>query len=59
MHMVKRVAPQTWGTSNGTFTTKQVGEIEIAFADYSESKRVWLRPDIVENGPANPSLCTT
>ena len=27
------------------------GDIEIAFVDYSESKRVRLRPDIVEYGP--------
>ena len=27
------------------------GEIEIALVDYSESKRVRLRPDIVEYGP--------
>jgi hypothetical protein len=51
MHMVKRVTPRTWGTSNGTFATKQVGDIEIAFVDYSKSKRVRLRPDIVEYGP--------
>ncbi len=51
MHMVERVTPQSWGTSNWTFTTKQVGDIEIAFVDYSKSKRVWLRPDIVEYGP--------
>ncbi len=49
---VKRVTtPRTWGTSNGTFATKQVGDIKIAFVDYSESKRVRLRPDIVEYGP--------
>ena len=51
MHMVKRVTPRTWGTSNGTFATKQVGDIEIAFVDYSESKKIWLRPDIVEYSP--------
>ena len=45
------VTPKTWGTSNGTFTTRQVGDIEIAFVDYSKSKRVRLRPDIVEYGP--------
>ena len=26
IHMVKRVTPRTWGTSKGTFTTKQVGK---------------------------------
>ncbi len=28
-----------------------MGDIEIAFVYYSESKRVWLRPDIVEYCP--------
>jgi hypothetical protein len=49
--MVKRVTPRLWGTSNGTFITKCVGDIEIAFVDYSESKRIRLRPDIVEYTP--------
>jgi hypothetical protein len=51
MHIVKRVTPRSWGTSNGTFITKSVGDIEIAFVDYSNSKRVRLRPDIVECNP--------
>ena len=51
-HRVKRATPCTWGTSNGAFTTKQVGDIEIAFVDYSKSKRIRLRPDIVEYGPS-------
>ncbi len=34
----KRAAPQSWGTSNGTFQTKQVGDIDISFAEYSMSK---------------------
>ncbi len=49
--MVKRVTPRSWGTSNGTFVTKRVGDIEIAFVDYSESKKIRLRPDIVEYSP--------
>jgi hypothetical protein len=48
MHVVKRITPRSWGNSNGTFITKQVGDIEIAFVDYSKSKRIQLRPDIVE-----------
>jgi hypothetical protein len=51
MHMVNRVTPRSWGTSNGTFITKHVGDIEIAFVDYSESKRIRLRSDIVEYSP--------
>ena len=45
---VKRATPQSWSTSNGTFFTKKVGSIEIAFVEYSESKQIRLRPDIVE-----------
>ncbi len=39
------------GTSNGTFQTKKVGEIDISFAEYSISKSVHLTPDIVEYDP--------
>ena len=45
---VKRAAPQSWGTSNGTFQAKKVGEINISFVDYSASKSVHPTPDIVE-----------
>ena len=40
--------PQSWGTFNGTFLTKKVGEIDIFFVEYSASKSVHLTPDIVE-----------
>jgi hypothetical protein len=54
---MKRAAPQLWGTSNGTFLTKKVGEIDIAFVEYSTSKSVHLTPDIVEyDTEANSSL---
>ena len=46
--VIRRAIPQSWGTSNGTFITDKVGRIEIAFVDYSSSKRVHLAPDIVE-----------
>jgi hypothetical protein len=49
--IVKRVVPQSWGTSNGTFVTDKVGDIEISFVDYSASKKVRLQPDIVEYSP--------
>ena len=45
---MKRAAPQSWGTSNGTFQIKKVGEINIPFAEYSTRKSVDLTPDIVE-----------
>jgi hypothetical protein len=45
---VKRVVPQSWGTSNDTFLTDKVGNIEISFVEYSASKKVRLQPDIVE-----------
>ncbi len=46
--VVRRAVPESWGTSNGTFQTKKVGIIEIFFVDYSDSKRVHLKPDIVK-----------
>jgi hypothetical protein len=48
--VVKRVVPQLWGTSNGTFITDRVGNIEIFFVEYLASKKVRLQPNIVEYG---------
>ncbi len=45
---MKWIVPQSWGTSNGTFITDKVGDIEISFVEYSASKKVRLKPDIVE-----------
>jgi hypothetical protein len=54
---VKRNVPQSWGTSNGTFQTRKVGEINISFVEYSASKSVRLTPDIVEyDAEANAPL---
>ena len=51
--IVKRVVPQSWGTSNGTFITDRVGNIEIFFVEYLASKKVCLQLDIVEYGPGD------
>jgi hypothetical protein len=51
--VVKRDVPQSWGTSNGTFITDKVGDIEISIVEYSASKKVCLQPDIVENIPGD------
>ncbi len=48
---MKRVFPQSWGTSNGTFVTDKVGDIEISFVEYSASKKVRPQPDIIEYSP--------
>jgi hypothetical protein len=45
---LKRVVPQSWGTSNGTFITKKVGGISLSFVEYTDSKSINLVPDIVE-----------
>ncbi len=50
---MKRVVPQSWGTSNGTFVTDKVSNIEISFAEYSASKKVCLQLDIVEYSPGD------
>jgi hypothetical protein len=51
--IVKRVVPQSWGTSNGTFITNKVGDIEISFVEYSASKKVRLQLDIVDYSPGD------
>ncbi len=51
--VAKRVVPQLWGTSNGTFITDMVGNIEISFVEDSASKKVRLQPDIVEYSPGD------
>jgi hypothetical protein len=45
--IAKRVVPQSWGTSKGTFITDKVGDIDISFVKYSASKKVNLPPYIV------------
>jgi hypothetical protein len=40
--IAKRVLLQLWGTSNGTFITDKVGDIEISFVEYSASMKVHL-----------------
>ncbi len=40
---MKRVVPQLWGTSNGTFITDRVGNIEISFVEYLATRRSAFR----------------
>jgi hypothetical protein len=49
----ERVVPQSWGTSNGTFVTDRVGNLEISFVEYSASKKVRLQLDNVEYSPGD------
>jgi hypothetical protein len=51
--IMKWVVPQSWGTSNGTFITDRVGDIEISFVEFLASKKVSLQPDIVEYSPGD------
>ena len=46
--IVRRAILESWGTSNGTFKTTKVSDVEISFVDYSASKRIHLKPDIVK-----------
>ena len=43
-----RQVPKTWCTSNGNFHTEGRGKLELKFFEYSNSKRVSIRPDVVE-----------
>ncbi len=51
--IAKRVVPQSWGTSNSTFITDKVSDVEISFVEYSARKKVHLQPDIVEYSPGD------
>jgi hypothetical protein len=46
--ILKRAFLQLWGTSNSTFITDKVGDIEISFVEYSASKMFCLQLDIIE-----------
>ena len=43
----ERLHPQRWTTSNGTFKTTKVGNLDLKFPEFSESKLFKIRPDIV------------
>ncbi len=45
-----RQVPKSWRTSNGIFQTKGMGDIQLKFFEYSDSKRVKIKPDVVEYG---------
>jgi hypothetical protein len=45
--------PQLWGTSNSTFVTDRMGNIEISFVEYSASTKVCLQLDIIEYSPGD------
>jgi hypothetical protein len=44
----KRLVPQSWNTSNRIFQTKPKARVELKFFDYSDSKRYYSEPDVVE-----------
>ena len=46
--VVRRAIPESWVTSNGPCQTNKMGNVEISFVDYANSKRSHLIPDIVE-----------
>ena len=41
------MTPVRWRTSNGHFSTREVGELNLKFADYSTSKTYFCKPDIM------------
>ncbi len=45
---MNRAVPESWSTSNCTFNTKKVGDVELSFVEYSASNRMHLHPDIVQ-----------
>ncbi len=53
----KRLVPQSWNTLNGIFQTKRKAGIELNFFEYSNSKRSFWEPDIVEYNKNNKPQC--
>jgi hypothetical protein len=52
--VVKRAVPESWNSSNGTFKTKKVGEVELSFVKYSASKKAHLHLDVVKYSKGGP-----
>ncbi len=50
---LKRLVPQLWNTSNGIFQNKHKSGIELNFFKYSDSKRLFVEPDVVEYSENN------
>ncbi len=44
----KRLVLQLWNTSNEIFQTKHKARVELNFFEYSDSKRFYSEPDVVE-----------
>jgi hypothetical protein len=44
----KRLVPQSWNTLNGILQTRCKAQVELNFFKYSDSKRFYAEPDMVE-----------
>jgi hypothetical protein len=44
----KRLVPQSWNTLNGIFQTRRKTWVELNFFQYSDTKRFYAEPDVVE-----------
>ena len=44
----KRLDHQSWNTLNGIFQTKPKARVKLNFFDYSDSKRYYSEPNVVE-----------
>jgi hypothetical protein len=51
--MPKRLVPQSWNTSNGTFQMWRKARVELNFFEYSDSKRYHGEPDVVKYDKIN------
>jgi hypothetical protein len=45
---LKKPVPQSWDTSNGIFQNKCKARVELNFFNYSDSKRYYSEPNVVE-----------
>jgi hypothetical protein len=49
----KRLVPQPWNTLNGIFQTWHKAWVELNIFEYSDSKRFYVEPDVVEHDKDN------
>ncbi len=52
----KRLVPPSWKPLNGIFQTRRKAQIELNFFEYSDSRRLYAEPDVVEHNKESHSM---
>ena len=51
----RRLTPQQWSTSAGTFKTRKVGKVDITFCDFDSHTAYCVDADVVEHTKRDPT----